>query len=137
MSLCVNTICYFADWVEVLDYQITALADTVRGDLTYFSNKFIECGFITQTAANDILSKLGVSNGDKARELLHLVRQNYNISLKKQLWSEKFISIFSSQAAYHDLAMLLKGTSISEGNSTSSCIVIQQMHTWTAGQDST
>ena len=92
-----------------MDEHTTAVTDTVSLDLTYFSNKFVESGFITQTATIEILSQLGVSAGDKSRELLHLVRQNYNKSLKKQVWADKFIAIFSSQAAYYDLATLLRG----------------------------
>ena len=89
----------------------TAVTDTVSLDLAYFSNKFIESGFITQTAASEVLSKLGVSAGDKSRELLHLVRQNYKTSLKKQVWADKFIS----QAAYSDLATLLRGETSTAG----------------------
>jgi hypothetical protein len=83
------------DFSEVLGRHMTAVAETVSGDLTYFSNKFIESGFITQTAASNVLSKLGVSNGDKSRELLGLVRQNYDVSLKKSVWANKFIGIYS------------------------------------------
>ena len=95
-----------------MDEHTTAVTDTVSLDLTYFSNKFIESGFITQTAASD---KLGVSAGDKSMELLHLARQNYKTSLKKQVWADKFIAIFSSQAAYSDLATLLRGETSTAG----------------------
>ena len=106
---------FSADFLNVMDEHTTAVTDTVSLDLTYFSNKFIESGFITQTAASEVLSKLGVSAGDKSRELLHLVRQNYKISLKKQVWADKFIAIFSSQAAYSDLATLLRGETSTAG----------------------
>ena len=96
-----------------MDEHTTEVSDTVSLDLTYFSNKFIESGFITQTAAREVLSKLGVSAGDKTRELLHLGRQNYKTSLKK--WADKFIAIFSSQAAYSDLATLLRGETSTAG----------------------
>ena len=99
-----------------MDEHTTAVSDTVSLDLTYFSNKFVESGFITRTAAGEVLSiRLGVSAGDKSRELLHLVRQNYKISLKKQVWADKFIAIFSSQAAYSDLATLLRGETSTAG----------------------
>ena len=98
-----------------MDEHTTAVTDTVSLDLAYFSNKFVESGFITQTAASEVLSKLGVSAGDKSRELLHLARQNYKTSLKKQVWADKFIAIFSSQAAYSDLATLLRGETSTAG----------------------
>ena len=106
---------FSADFLNVMYEHTTAVTDTVSLDLTYFSNKFIESGFITQTAASEVLSKLGVSAGDKSRELLHLVRQNYKISLKKQVWADKFIAMFSSQAAYSDLATLLRGETSTAG----------------------
>ena len=93
--------------MDVISSHIDALTDTVSLDLIYFSNKFTENGFITQTATNDVLSKLGISNRDKASQLLHLVWENYKITLKKQVWTEKFIAVFSSQAAYTDLATVL------------------------------
>ena len=95
------------DMMDVISSHIDVLTDTVSLDLIYFSNKFTENGFITQTATNDVLSKQGISNRDKASQLLHLVRENYKITLKKQVWIEKFIAVFSSQAAYTDLATML------------------------------
>ena len=86
---------------------MTALTSTVSLDLTYFSSKFIECGFVTDSAVHAVLTKLGISDGDKASQLLHLVTENYKISLKKRVWAEKFIAVFSSQAAYVDLATTL------------------------------
>ena len=87
--------------------NMAALTSTVSLDLTYFSSKFIECGFVTETAAHAVLTKLGISDGDKASQLLHPVTENYKISLKKRVWAEKFIAVFSSQAAYADLATTL------------------------------
>ena len=121
---------YTTDFLNVMDEHTTAVSDTVSLDLTYFSNKFIESGFITQTAASEVLSKLGVSAGDRSRELLHLARQNYKTSLKKQVWADKFIAIFSSQAAYSDLATLLRGETSTAGvaniaiSSTNCCEII-------------
>ena len=112
-----------------MDEHTTAVTDTVSLDLTYFSGKFIASGFITQTAASEVLSKLGVSAGDKSRELLHLARQNYKISLKKQVWADKFIAIFSSQAAYSNLSTLLRGETSTAGvgniaiSSTNCCAI--------------
>ena len=89
---------------------MTALTDTVSGDLTYFSPKFIESGFITQTAASTVLSKLGISDGDKASQLLNCLGLNYTTVTDKQEWVDKFIAIFSSQAAYASLADQPKST---------------------------
>ena len=83
------------------------LISTVSLDLIYFSSKFIEDGFITQTATHAVLSKLGISDKEKARQLLYLLTKSYEISLNKQEWAEKFIAVFSSQAAYADVATSL------------------------------
>ena len=99
----------------MMSCHTAAVAATVSLDLTYFSKKFVESGFLTQTAASDVLSKLGVSSGDKSQELLLLVTHNYKISLRKQVWANKFIAIlFSSQAAHSDLATLLRGDPLPE-----------------------
>ena len=40
--------------MDVISSHIDALTDTVCLDLIYFSNKFTENGFITQTATNSV-----------------------------------------------------------------------------------
>ena len=96
--------------------HMSRLADTISLDLTYFSNKFIENSFINPNAVSGILSKQGVSDGDKSRKLLDTVRQNYKICLEKHLeWTIKFIGIFSCEAAYSDLAALLRKEAFPKG----------------------
>ena len=124
----------YTDFLHIMNQHTTVLADTVSLDLTYFSNKFIECGFITQTAASDVLSKLGISAGHKSQELLHLARHNYEISLKKQVWADKFIAIFSSQAAYSDLAVRLRGDSSHTGRSNITRVAIDTVSRDGVGQ---
>ena len=87
--------------------HISILTDTISHDLTYFSSKFIESGFVTQTATTDILTKLGVSDRDKASQLLDCVTTNYKTAPQKQEWVDKFVAVFSSQPAYEGLAALL------------------------------
>ena len=64
--------------------NMTTLENTVSLDLNYFSNKFIDDKFITQTASNAVLSKLAISEDEKARQLLNRVKKNYETSLNKQ-----------------------------------------------------
>ena len=87
--------------------NIATVIDTISMDLIYFSNKFIESGFITSAAASDTLSKQGINDREKTRQLLNLVTTNYEIALDKAEWTDKFISIFFSQVAYRDLATTL------------------------------
>ena len=89
--------------------HISILTDTISHDLTYFSSKFIESGFVTQTATTDILTKLGVGDRYKASQLLDCVTTNYKTAPQKQEWVDKFVAVFSSQPAYEGLAALLTG----------------------------
>ena len=91
----------------MINSHIGILTDTISLDLVYFSAKFVESGFVTQTATTNILTKQGIGNGEKAYQLLNLVTTNYKIALHKQEWFHKFVAVFSSKAAYEDLALML------------------------------
>ena len=93
--------------VEVINRHSTALTIAIGDDLVYFSDKFIELGFVTRRAANDILNKLGIGNQEKSRQLLNLVITNCSISLDQRKWFGEFVSVFSSEAAYRDLATIM------------------------------
>ena len=69
---------------------------------------------MTERAARDVHTKLGISNSEKASELLHKVEVNYKSAREKQTWAEKFIAIFDSEAAYSDLATLLRKDTFTE-----------------------
>ena len=77
--------------------------------MLYFSNKFIESGFVTQSAIARIFDQTGISDGDKARQLLGVVITSYKIASQKQEWVDKFVAVFSSQPAYEGLAVKLTG----------------------------
>ena len=62
---------------------------------------------MTQAATTDVLTKLGIGNREKASQLLNLVTENYKIATQKQEWVSKFFAVFSSQAAYEGLAIML------------------------------
>ena len=99
----------FADIINVISSNIGILTGTISLDLSYFSSKFIESGFVTQTATTDIFTKQGISDREKASQLLDRVTTNYSIAPQKQEWVDKFVAVFSSQAAYKGLALLLTG----------------------------
>ena len=94
--------------LDVIHHHADNLTSTISLELTYFSNQFIKKSFTTQGAANAVLNQQGVSDSDKASQLLNHVTVNYKISRNKQAWAEDFIAIFSSQAAYEDLATTLR-----------------------------
>ena len=93
---------------EVMDNHAVNLSGIVSEDLTNFSNKFVEKGFITRSATDEVLSQHAVGNSNKASQILEGVKKNYEYSLNKQAWAEKFISTFSSEAAYRDFAETLR-----------------------------
>ena len=102
-----NTPYYYADIITVINNNIGKLTATISLDLTHFSNQFIESDFVTQDAANEILTKLGIGNGEKAGQLLNLVTANCRIALDNRKWTDKFIAVFSSITTYESLAATL------------------------------
>ena len=89
---------------NVIKRYTSDLTRTIGNDLTYFSNKFFELRFITRAESRDILKRHGVGNGEKDNQLLSLVIDNFRRSRDKKRWFDKFVSVFSSKAAYEDLA---------------------------------
>ena len=96
---------------DVMDRHCVALTDAIHGDLVTVSNKFLELGFVTRTATDDILSKNGISSREKANQLLSLVTSSHDRSHDKKEWFDKFTSVFSSEAAYEGLVSELKEAS--------------------------
>ena len=88
---------------SVINSHTSDLARMIGNDLSFFSNRFIELGFITRDAANDIVTQR-VGTGEKGSQLLNCVVTNSRISHDKKEWFDKFVSVFSSQAPYAHLA---------------------------------
>ena len=96
---------------DVIDKHCVALTNAIHGDLITLSNKFVELGFVTRTATDDILSKHGTSSREKANQLLNLVTLSHDRSHGTKEWFDKFTSVFSSEAAYEGLVSELKEAS--------------------------
>ena len=94
----------YVPYIDVVNQHSDVLTETISCDLTFFTNKFIELGFVTRTATDDILSQHGVGNGNKARQLLSLLNACYNRTCNKEKWFDKLVGVFSSEPAYEDLA---------------------------------
>ena len=88
---------------DVINRHTSDLTLTIGNDLQYFSNKFIELGFIRRAASDDILTS-GMGNREKGSHLLRLVIINCHTSRKKREWFSNFVSVFANEAAYNDLA---------------------------------
>ena len=89
---------------NVINRHTSDLARTIAKNLTYFSNKFIQLGFINRDASDNILTKHGIGIAEKGSQLLSLVIDNFNTSHNKKNWFYNFVCVFSSEAAYEDLA---------------------------------
>ena len=89
---------------NVINRHTSDLTRTIGKDLTYFSNKFIELGFISRDAYDDITTQIGIGDRGKGSQLLSLVIDHFKISQYKRYWLDEFVGVFSSEAAYKDLA---------------------------------
>ena len=89
---------------NVINRHTSDLTRTIGDDLTYFSNKFIGLGFISRNASKNILTKRGVGDEEKGSQLLSLVIDHFQRSRNKKNWFDEFVGLFSSEAAYEDLA---------------------------------
>lgn len=82
-------------------------AVTVGDSLQWFSNKLVEKAFITQQASRGILDVHISTPAEKAGELLNSVFVKLrNCGGKK--WFNKFVNIFSKDAAHAELANKLR-----------------------------
>ena len=93
--------------IDVVNQHSDILTETISGDLTFFSNKFIELGFVTRTSTANVLSQHGVGDGEKAGQLLSLLTACYNRTHDKEEWFDEFVGVFSSEPAYEDLADMM------------------------------
>ena len=89
---------------DVISRHTSGLTRTIGNDLPYFSNKFIELRFISRDASDDITTQRGVGNREKSSQLLSLVIDHFQRSCNKKNLFDKFVGVFSSEAAYEDLA---------------------------------
>ena len=89
--------------IGLINRHSEMLTDAISGELTYFSNKFLEVGFVTRRAIDDICAKLGISNREKSRQLLGLLITNCSLARDRKKWFDKFVSLFSHEAAYKEL----------------------------------
>ena len=83
---------------EVINRHATELNTLIGDDEVYFTNEFIRLGIIS---AKEIRTMCGIGNGERGRRLLDTVTTNIGGSRDR---FEKFVSVFSSELAYQDLA---------------------------------
>ena len=86
---------------NVIDKHTTNLIRIFGSDMTYFSGRFIELGFITRDASKHIH---GMGSGERGSHLLDLLVTNCRISPDKKQWFDKFVYVFLSEAAYKHIA---------------------------------
>ena len=89
---------------DVINRHTSRLTEAFSNDLHYFSNKFTELGFIRRKAGSDILTMVGVGSEGRGDKLLDLVTASFHTSHDPRKWFGEFVSIFSHEAAYVNLA---------------------------------
>ena len=94
--------------IEAIKRHASRLTETFGNDLQAFSSRFVECGFISSSAANEISSKHGIGNQQKGSELLNLVIANCRITCDAKKWFDTFITVLSSERAYEGLSSSIR-----------------------------
>ena len=89
---------------NVINRHTSDLTRTIGNNLPYFSDKFIELGFISRNPSHDSLTVDGIEDRKKGSQLLSLVIDHFQRSHDKKAWFDKFVDLFSSKAAYKELA---------------------------------
>ena len=90
-----------------IEKNYAAITDAISLELTYFSAKFIQHGFMRAKAASDITTIDGKGNTWKAAQLLNLAIQHINHNKKA---FEKIIEVFSKEAAHSHLAEAIRNS---------------------------
>ena len=83
--------------------------DTIGGDINYFVRELYGKGFASDNTKSQITSMHGVGGRTKADILLEQVHTHFRNARDKKLRFGIFVAIFSKDAAYQDLALILKG----------------------------
>ena len=89
------------------------LVGIIGNDLDYFCNTFVEIAFIRATVPGEIRSMHGVGKREKAEKVIDTVAENLNLKISDQdreEWFQKFLSVFSAQPTYADLAKRMVDT---------------------------
>ena len=86
---------------EVINRHTTELSIVIGDNVTYFANAFVSLGIITRHSAKEIRSMHGIGNSERGSRLLDTVTTNIGGSRDR---FENFVSVFSSEPAYQELA---------------------------------
>ena len=105
--------------IKALRTNITNITDAVADgdDLQWFASSLVDKAFITQRAAQGILSTTGVSPAYKANQLLNGVFAAVEVTERKRERFGEFVSLFSGNPVYADLVRRLNGPINAQGES--------------------
>ena len=94
--------------IQAINRHTSHLTETFGNDLQAFSGRFVECGFISSTAANGISSMPGIGRQQKGSELLNLVIANCRVTRDSRKWFDRFLNVLSSERAYEELSSIIR-----------------------------
>ena len=89
--------------VAALRQNLTDVTKTVEGDLQTFATNLIQKEFIAREEAQGILDTYGIMPSEKASQLMSSVF----VKRKCQIKRDKFVEIFSTEAAHSELVTKL------------------------------
>ena len=105
--------------IDIICEHNSLIVDTISCDLDHFSSNFVEKRFVTRDVTRDIRGMYGVGEREKASRLLDKVLSNLKISSNKPKWFREFVSVFSVETTYRELAdTLMKAYPSGTGTTT-------------------
>ena len=109
--------------ITALNDNIGFITSSVRNSLPWFANNLVTQRFIARQTSQDILGILGVAASQQVSKLMDEVYTKIENADKKREWFDKFVAIFSRDAAYNELVERLK-RSVSGRDGTTFFVVV-------------
>ena len=103
--------------IAALNDNIAFITSSVKNSLPWFANNLVTKRFIARQTSQDILGRMGVAASDHVSKLMDEVYTKIENVDNKREWFDKFVAIFSRDAAYIELVERLK-SSVSGGDGT-------------------
>ena len=95
-------------YIDIVDKNSDILTETISGDLTFFINKFIELGFVTRTATDDVLSQHGVGNRERPGSFLVFSLHATTEHVTRRNGFTNLLVCFHLKLLMKDLAIILR-----------------------------
>ena len=95
--------------ITALNENNDFITNSVKNSLQWFANNLVQKNFIARAKAQEILGMTGVVASKQVGLLMDEVYTKIENAHNKREWFDKFVAIFSRDAAYSELVKKLKG----------------------------